>query len=219
MNPIQVAIVDDQRMFIQVIKDKLAFFPDISISFTASNGSEAIQKFENYKEQTNIILMDIEMPELNGIEATRQIKARANNVRILMLTVFDNEDSIFNAIQAGADGYLLKDVSGQELYKSIIQTIEGGAAMTPSVAAKTLQLLRASSIEDNTISINTSTLSDREMEILELIAKGHTNTQIAELIFISPSTVRKHLENIYSKLQVHSKVEAINEARKHKWIN
>lgn len=220
MNPIRVAIVDDQKILISVIKEKLLLFSDISIIFTAYNGKEAVQKFKEFQDNVDIILMDIEMPILNGIEATKEIRAIDSQVKIIMLTVFDNDDSILNAIKAGADGYLLKDISAQDLNSSMLQTIHEGTAMTPSIALKTLQLLRNIPSTNNSDSrIQETILSKREIEILELIAKGHTHSQISELLFISPATVRKHLENIYSKLQVHSKIEAVNEARKQKWID
>ncbi|MCO5230607.1 MAG: response regulator transcription factor [Chitinophagales bacterium] len=220
MNPIRVAIVDDQKILISVIKEKLSFFSDISIIFTAYDGKSAFEKFQEHQHHIDIILMDIEMPILNGIETTKKIRTIDNQVKILMLTVFDNDDSILNAIQAGADGYLLKDISSQDLHSSILQTIHEGTAMTPSIALKTLQLLKKAPITANSdTQVQETILSKREIEILELIAKGHTHPQISELIFISPSTVRKHLENIYSKLQVHSKIEAINEARKQRWID
>ena len=135
-----------------------------------------------------------------------------------MLTVFDNDDNIFNAIKAGADGYLLKDVNPEILYKGILDTMNGGAAMNPSIALKALKLLRnPNSISDKEKS-KEILLTTRETEVLEQLGKGLSYTKIADNLIISPSTVRKHIENIYKKLQVHNKLEAVDQARKQNLI-
>ena len=139
-------------------------------------------------------------------------------IKIIVLTVFDDDENIFNAIQAGADGYLLKDTDPKALYDAIIQTREGGAVMTPSIALKTLNLLRSPlevKIESEEDNIN---LTSRETEVLEQLATGLPYTSIAENLIVSPSTVRRHIENIYHKLQVHSKTEALALARKKRLI-
>src|SRR5690606_37455358 len=160
------------------------------------------------------------MPEMDGIEATRLIKAKYPQIKVLMLTVFDDETRIFRAIQSGADGYLLKDTAPEALYQAVVQTMEGGAAMTPSIAKKALNLLRnplePSAPEDERDRVK---LSGREVEVLEQLAKGLPYTRIAENLFLSPSTVRKHIENIYQKLQVHSKLHAVLEASLRRFID
>ncbi|RKD18655.1 DNA-binding response regulator [Pelobium manganitolerans] len=209
---IRIAVIEDNNFLIKSVKEKLSFFEDISISFTANNGLECMDKL-NENRQTDLILMDIEMPKQNGIEATALVKQKYPQIKIIMLTVFDDDENIFKAIQAGADGYLLKDVSAQELYLAIVQTLEGGAAMTPSIARKAINLLRSpltSQLHEHHLNHD---LSEREIEILEQLAVGLPYTAIAENLFISPSTVRRHIENIYRKLQVHSKVEAVNIAK------
>ena len=135
-----------------------------------------------------------------------------------MLTVFDNDEKIFKAIQAGADGYLLKDTSAKDLHTAIIQTLEGGAAMTPSIAMRALHLLRSPLVPKTDDLKETVQLSNREIEVLEQLSTGLPYTAIAENLFISPSTVRRHIENIYQKLQVHSKIEAIELAKKKRLI-
>lgn len=136
-----------------------------------------------------------------------------------MLTVFDDDDNIFKAIQSGADGYLLKDTTPQELYYAITQTLGGGAAMTPSIALKTLNLLRSPiSLENVEATDETIKLTSRETEVLEQLSTGLPYTAIADNLCISPSTVRRHIENIYQKLQVHSKTEAIALAKKKRFI-
>jgi DNA-binding NarL/FixJ family response regulator len=164
--------------------------------------------------------MDIEMPKQNGIEATALVKQKYPQIKIIMLTVFDDDENIFQAIQAGADGYLLKDTEPQELYIAITQTLEGGAVMTPSIAMKALNLLRSPLAEeaDADEAEETIKLTSREVEVLEQLSTGLPYTSIAENLIVSPSTVRRHIENIYQKLQVHSKTEAIALAKKKRFI-
>ncbi len=138
---LKIAVVDDNNFLIKAVKEKLSFFENIVIEFTANNGLECITKLENNND-ISLILMDIEMPIRNGIEACEMAKKKYPQIKIIMLTVFDDDENIFNAIQAGADGYLLKDTPPQQLYDAIVQTLDGGAAMTPSIALKALNLLR-----------------------------------------------------------------------------
>jgi len=214
---IKVAIVDDNSFLIITIKEKLSFFEDISVKHTSLNGSELLTKLED-NHNLDVILMDIEMPVLNGIEATQIVKQKYPQIKIIMLTAFDNDENIFNAIKAGADGYLLKEIKPDELHKGILETINGGAAMNPSIALKTLKLLRNPINISNPKDQEIISLSKREVEVLEQLSKGLSYTVIADNLFLSPSTVRKHIENIYKKLQVHSKIEAVQKARDHNII-
>ena len=134
-----------------------------------------------------------------------------------MLTVFDNDENIFNSIKAGADGYFLKEVNPEELYNGIMETLNGGAAMTPSIAMKTLRLLREPIIFEN-VSKEEYNLTNREIEVLDHLSKGTIYTVIADNLFISVKTLRKHVENIYNKLHVHNKLEAIQKAKNNKLI-
>ena len=154
----------------------------------------------------------------NGIEATALVKQKYPQIKIIMLTVFDDDENIFKAIQAGADGYLLKDTEPQALYEAITQTLEGGAVMTPSIAMKALNLLRSPLPEEIDEVEETIKLTSREVEVLEQLSTGLPYTSIAENLIVSPSTVRRHIENIYQKLQVHSKTEAIALAKKKRFI-
>tara|TARA_B100000378_G_scaffold57_1_gene59 strand:- start:104 stop:754 length:651 start_codon:yes stop_codon:yes gene_type:complete len=214
---IKIAIVDDNTFLIHAIKEKLSFFEELKFKFSATNGSELLQQLED-NFHIDLILMDIEMPVLNGIESTQIIKQKYPHIKIVMLTAFDNDEHIFNAIQAGADGYLLKETNPQELYKGILETLNGGAAMNPSIALKTLKLLRNPTHIQNQKDQEEISLSKREVEVLENLSKGHSYTVIAEYLLLSPSTVRKHIENIYKKLQVHSKIEAVQKAKNHNII-
>ncbi|SNR36194.1 response regulator [Dokdonia pacifica] len=214
---IKLAIIDDNTFLVKAIKDKLSFFDDISIKWIALDGSQGLAKLEE-NHNLDIILMDIEMPVLNGIETTQMVKQKYPHVKIIMLTVFDNDENIFKAIQAGADGYLLKEVDPETLHKGILETINGGAAMNPSIAMKTLKLLRNPVDEKFLENKEDIKLSKREIDVLEQLSKGLSYTVIADNLILSPSTVRKHIENIYKKLQVHSKIEAVHKAKRHNLI-
>lgn len=214
---VRIAIADDNFFLTRVIEEKLSFFADLKLKFTAVNGQDLIEKLKQ-DSIVDLILMDIEMPVMNGIEATEEIKKRYPHIKIVMLTVFDNDENIFNSIKAGADGYLLKEVEAQNLYNGIIETMNGGAAMTPSIALKTLKLLRNPVEFKNDSAKEEVKLSSREIDVLEQLSKGLNYNAIAENLFLSPSTVRKHIENIYKKLQVHNKLEAIQKAERIKLI-
>lgn len=213
----KIAIVDDNTFLQKAIQDKLSFFADIEIRMKAIHGQDIIEKLEN-NHHIDLILMDIEMPKMNGIEATEIIKNKFPQIKIIMLTVFDNDENIFKAIKAGADGYFLKEVNPQELYNGIQETLSGGAAMTPSIALKTLKLLREPiDFEDKSVKEEIS-LTTREIEVLEQLSKGLKYNAIAENLFLSSGTIRKHVENIYTKLQVHNKLEAVQKAKNNKLI-
>ncbi len=214
---IKIAIADDNSFLIQAVKEKLSFFEDLKVKFSGMNGSDLLEKLEE-NHNIDIILMDIEMPVLNGIEATEIIKQKYPHIKIIMLTVFDNDENIFNAIKAGADGYLLKEVNAKDLYEGIKSTLNGGAAMNPSIALKTLKLLREPLDIENEYEKNDIKLTEREVEVLEQLSKGLSYNAIADNLILSVGTVRKHIENIYKKLQVHNKLEAVQKAKKNKLI-
>lgn len=211
-NKIKIAIADDNIFLLRTILEKLSFFTDTEVKFHAMNGEELLKKLQT-SHNIDVVLMDIEMPVLNGIEATEQLKNLYPQIKVIMLTVFDNDGNIFRSIKAGADGYLLKDVEAKDLYQGIVETLKGGAAMNPSIAMKTLKLLRNPIDIENITEFDTVKLSNREIDVLEQLSKGLSYTVIADNLFLSPSTVRKHIENIYKKLQVHSKIEAVQKAR------
>ncbi|HET8804111.1 MAG TPA: response regulator transcription factor [Aequorivita sp.] len=214
---LKIAIVDDNTFLINAVKEKLSFFGDVTVKHTSLNGSDLLTKLQE-NHNLDLILMDIEMPVLNGIETTQIVKQKYPHIKIIMLTAFDNDEHIFNAIKAGADGYLLKEINPKDLHEGIIETLNGGAAMNPSIAMKTLKLLRNPIDIQNPRDKEEISLSTREVEVLEQLSKGLSYTVIADHLFLSPSTVRKHIENIYKKLQVHSKIEAVQKARNHNII-
>ena len=214
---IKLAIIDDNSFLIKSTQEKLSFFEDFDIKFTAFDGLNCLEKLEK-NHNLDLILMDIEMPNMNGIEATQIIKNKYPQIKIIMLTVFDNDENIFNAIKAGADGYLLKEVNPKDLQQGIIDTLNGGATMTPSIAMKTLRLFREPVNFENTTIKDEVNLTTREIEVLEQLSKGLKYNDIAENLFLSSGTVRKHVENIYNKLKVHNKLEAIAKAKNAKLI-
>lgn len=220
MSVISIGLVDDNPALLNNISHNLSVFEELRIDFEAINGIDALEKLSRHNP--DIILMDIEMPLMDGIEATREIKKRNPSQKIMMLTVLDREDKIFEAIKAGASGYLLKDEKPGKILKSIEELMDGGAPMSPIIAAKTLEILRKEPIATKKVEAYVSpesfNLSKREIEILENIANGLSYTQIADRLFVSAKTIRKHTENIYQKLHVHSKLEAVQLAQKNKWV-
>ena len=214
---IKIAIVDDNSFLIKATQEKLSFFDDFELKFTAFDGKNAVEKLSQ-NHNIDLILMDIEMPVMNGIEATQFIKNKFPQIKIIMLTVFDNDGNIFNAIKAGADGYLLKEVNPKDLQQGILDTLNGGATMTPSIAMKTLRLFREPVNFENTAIKDEVNLTTREIEVLEQLSKGLKYNNIAENLFLSSGTIRKHVENIYTKLKVHNKLEAIAKAKNAKLI-
>ncbi len=213
--PIKLAIAEDNSFLLKAIREKLALFSDLEIKIIAVNGQELLEKLEK-DSNVQLILVDIEMPKMNGIEAVAQVSQKYPQIKMIMLTVFDDDENIFRAIQAGANGYFLKEVDPPTLHQGILDTLGGGAAMTPSIALKTLRLLR--NPPDFEARKEEISLTSREIEILEQTSKGLNYNQIGENLFISPKTVRKHLENIYGKLQVHNKMEAVQKAKKNRWF-
>lgn len=214
---IKIAIVDDNSFLINAVKEKLSFFEDLNFKFSALNGSDLLVKLED-NHNIDLILMDIEMPILNGIETTEIVKQKYPHIKIIMLTVFDNDENIFKSIKAGADGYLLKEINAQDLHDGILETLNGGAAMNPSIALKTLKLLRNPLNIENQQEQEDIKLTAREIEVLEQLSKGLSYNAIAKNLILSTGTVRKHIENIYNKLQVHNKIEALQKAKKNNLI-
>ncbi|MGV7107499.1 response regulator [Flavobacterium sp. U410] len=214
---IKLAIAEDNPFLLKAILDKLAFFEDLNIKIKVDNGKKLLEQLQK-NSNVDLIIMDIEMPEMNGIEAVFQVKQKFPHIKIIMLTVFDNDENIFKSIKAGADGYLLKEINPPELYNAIKETLAGGAIMTPSIALKTLRMFRDPETYQNITNVEDIKLSQREIEVLEQLSKGLKYQVIAENLILSVGTIRKHIENIYAKLQVHNKLEAIQKAKNNKLI-
>ena len=214
---IKVILVEDNFFLQKALEEKLSNFSDIVVKDTAQNGEEAIAILEK-NHVVDLILMDIEMPVMNGIKATEIIKSKYPQIKIVMITVFDNDDNVFNAIKAGADGYLLKETKAEKIHQAIQETLAGGAVMSPSIALKTLQLLKNPRVFESSEATEMVELTTREIEVLEQLSKGLKNKIIAENLFLSAFTVKKHIENIYRKLQAHNRIEMIQKAKQNKLI-
>lgn len=208
MQQITLAIVDDDGQQAQDIKDKLALSEEVLVLYEARNGRELMEILKK-GEIPEVILMDIQMPHIDGIEATRQVKKQYPDVKILMLTVMDDEQKLFEALQAGASGYLLKDARPHHLLNAVWDVLEGGLPLSPMLASKVLGYLKGEKPVPKPQDPAIEVLTKREKEVLECLKRGLVVKQISEELFISSKTVRKHLEHIYEKLQVHSAKKAI----------
>lgn len=217
-NPVEIVIVDDNAALLEQLKENLSSSENISVMFTAFNGEDLLTKLSTAKKLPAVILMDIEMPVMNGIEAT-SIVTKETEIKVLILTVFDNDEKVFDAIKAGAAGYLLKDSKAHHIVSAIEDVVMGGGPMSPHIAAKALSLLRQKTVAAATPQPSDYNLSERETELLQQLVQGLSYQQIANKLFISHGTVRKHIENIYTKLHIHTKVEAVNKVNEHKWFS
>jgi len=209
-----IAIVDDKKILRSTLAQKLAANSEIEVLFTAENGKDFLEQMmlAHRKVSPDVVLMDIDMPVMNGIEAVLEGKNRYPQSKYLMLTVFDEDDKIFSAIRAGAIGYLLKDEPIDKIKEAIFSlALDEGAPMSPSIARRTLQLLSQVKFDPKeTIEKKPeNNLSDREQEVLKMLVDGLEYKEIAIQLEVSPNTIRNHISNIYKKLHVTSKVQAI----------
>ncbi len=207
---ISVAIFEDNYLLRDGYYQLINGMPGFTCVGTYDNAADLIFKIKH--SEPEVVLMDIDMPGINGIEAVRIIKEHFPQIHIIMQTVFEDDDKIFNAIQAGANGYILKKIQPLKILEAISEVCNGGAPMTPIIAGKTLQLFRLGlkPLPDK----KQAHLNERQTEILENIVNGMSYKLIAEKLFISIDTVRYHVKNIYEILQVHSRFELISKQRK-----
>lgn len=212
MRPLHVHITEDLPRLAKMLRENLEMSPNFKVTGVAVNGQDLLAQLPTLPNLPDVVLMDIQMPVMDGIAAAAALKAKHPQIKIVMATVFDDEENIFNAILAGADGYLMKDEPPQVLHRALEEVMEGGAPMSPAIARKALLLLRKTPVQP--APAQTGDLSEREIELLEQLSKGLRYEQIGQNLHISTGTVRKHIENIYRKLQVHNKVEAVEAARK-----
>lgn len=206
---IHIAIAEDNSFALKGLKNRLAKYPEIEIKHTAKNGKELLKNLQK-NHNIDLVLMDLQMPEMDGIAATSAVKTKYPQIKVLILTTFDDDENLFNAILAGASGYLLKEDNGTEIFQAIMDTLSGGAAMSPVIALKTLQLVRQPISKKQ--KVEDFGLTQREIELLTQLKNGLTYEEIASNLHISYHTVRKHIENIYRKLQVSNKLEAVKKA-------
>ena len=207
---INIGITEDISKIAETLKEKIELSSDFKVKLLASNGRDLLKKLQQ-NHNIDVIIMDINMPEMNGIETTEKVTKLYPNIKIIMSTVFDDEQNIFDAIMAGASGYLLKDESPAMVHRSIYEALEGGAPMSALIARKSLSLIR-NGITSKLAAADFE-LTKREEEILKHIAQGLTYDQVYDRLYISNGTVRKHVENIYKKMKVHNKIEAIQKGK------
>jgi len=218
--PIRVLIADDHALFRRGLEMVLEEEDDIELVGQASDGAEAVAVAG--EALPDVVLMDIRMPKTSGIEACRATKEVAPSAKIVMLTISDEEEDLFEAIRAGASGYLLKDIPLDEVAEAVRAVHGGQSLINPSMAGKLLTefatLANRDSAEDRTDPVAAPKLTDREMEVLKLVARGMNNRDIAKELFISENTVKNHVRNILEKLQIHSRMEAVMIAVRQKLI-
>ena len=200
----KVIICDDQAIVRDGLEMLLKLEPDIDVVGIAEDGAVAVEMVA--KETPDLVLMDLKMPIMNGVEATRQIRTKYPEVKVLVLTTYDDDEWVFDAIQAGASGYLLKDTPRDEVVKAIRGTVTGRTYVDPSVAGKVLR--QASSHQTQPATLITSKLTEREIEVLRLLAKGLSNADISDRLFLSEGTVRNHVSAILAKLGVPDRTQA-----------
>jgi DNA-binding NarL/FixJ family response regulator len=218
-DPIRTMIVDDHALFRRGLEMVLAGEPDIELVGQASDGAEAVEKAA--ESLPDIVLMDIRMPRSNGIEACRAMKEAAPSAKIIILTISDEEEDLFEAIRAGASGYLLKDIPLDEVADTVRAVHGGQSLINPSMAGKLLTEFATLARRDDgerAQELPAPRLTEREMQVLKLVARGMNNRDIAKELFISENTVKNHVRNILEKLQIHSRMEAVMVAVREKLI-
>lgn len=201
--PIRLVVVDDHALFRRGLVGLLNDFPDFNVVGEACNGYEALVVIE--KEVPDVVLMDVNMPEMDGIQAVEKLREKKVPVRILMLTISEHEEDLLAAIRLGADGYLLKNTEPEDLKKSILHVAQGEGTLSPEVTGMVLKALARQGETSNQ-----PPLSDRELEVLDCLSDGFTTGQIANNLFISENTVKTHVRHILEKLEASNRTEAVS---------
>lgn len=207
----KVLICDDQAITREGLSMLLALDRDITVVAQARDGAEGVELAALH--QPDLVLMDLKMPGMNGIEATRQIRSRFPAIRVLVLTTYDDDQWVIDAVRAGAAGYLLKDTTREELLTAVRGTVDGKSFVDPAVAGKVLGVV--SGRQSQPASILTAKLSEREVDVLSLLARGFTNADIAAQLHLSEGTVRNHVSTIFAKLDVSDRTQAAVIAIRH----
>ena len=221
---IPIAIVDDSTHHRLFLEEQIGYFDDIKVCFAADDGQDFLNQMQRLPQNQHplVVLMDIEMPQMKGTDAVKQSRQLYPGIKFLMLTVFDDDEKIFEAIKNGASGYLLKDEKTSTIVEHIRQLVDlGGAPMSPSIARKALDLLSRlmpDTTKNEANSVIPGMLSKREKEVLELLVGGKDYKAIAEKLFVSNNTIRTHIANIYEKLHVSSKTQVVTMAIQRRWF-
>ena len=212
--PIKVVIADDHSLVRQGLRRYLEMAGDIEVVGEASNGREALAIMENGKGDPDVALLDIRMPEMDGLEAARRIQERHPSVAVIMLTAYDDRQFVVEAVRAGARGYVLKARDAEHLIQTVRLVASGNMVIDPQLVVALAEELSQSKDRDR----KAETLTAREVEVLQLLAFGHTNKGIADQLFISPDTVKTHLEHIFEKLGASDRTAAVAEALRRRLI-
>jgi DNA-binding NarL/FixJ family response regulator len=208
IEPTRILIADDHALFRDGLRALLDSVPDTEVVGEAATGDEAIAQAAEL--QPDVVLMDIQMPQPNGIEATRRILCTSPHIGVIVVTMFEDDDSVFAAVRAGARGYVLKGADQAEMLRAIRAVARGEALFGRAIAERLMTFFAAPRVA---LPMVFPELTDREREVLDLIAQGYNNTEIAQELVLSPKTVRNHVSNIFSKLQVADRAQAIVRAR------
>ena len=207
MKPIKVYVVEDQPKILKSLIKLLGGFKEIDIVGKALSGEESLEGIA--AKQPDVVLLDLGLPQMSGIEVTREIKKKYPKMEVLIFTVFDEEEKVMEAIQAGASGYLLKGMEAEKIVEAIREVKDGGSVIQPSLARSLLRQFQVQAEPGKEEPF--PNLTPREVEILQIIAKGLSNAEAAKVLKISRATIRTHLEHIYAKMAVSNRVEAITE--------
>ena len=212
--PVRVLLADDQRLVRESLGTLLGLLPGIDLIASASDGEEAVALAEEHSP--DVVLMDLRMPRVDGIEATRRLREREPNVRVIALTTYADDESVLGALRAGARGYLTKDASSEDIRNAILTVAKGEAALDPSVQHHVVAALAGGEPAATSDAAAESKLPDdltpREAEVLGLIAEGLTNAEIAERLFVSPTTVKSHINHLFTKAGLRDRAQAVNYA-------
>jgi DNA-binding NarL/FixJ family response regulator len=212
-SPVRVLLVDDQALFREALATLLGVRSEVEVVGEAANGDEALRRAAELGP--DVVLMDLRMPVLGGIAATRRLRAEHPEVRVIALTTFDDDDEVFAALRAGAVGYLLKDVSSERLVEAVLAAARGESVLQPSVAAKVVA--RFAQLPDADAAPQPQPLvvplSDRELDVLRLLAEGRSNREIAAALFLAEGTVKNHVTNVLAKLGARDRTQAALRAR------
>jgi len=216
-SPIRLIIADDQQLFREALKILFSVQNEFEVIAEAANGCEVLELVEKLKP--DIVLMDLRMPIMNGVDATRKIKTDFPDTHVIILTTFDDDNDLFDGLRAGAVGYLLKDISSEQLFDGIRSAARGEIFLLPSATARIIaEFSRQPKINPDETIFQAEMLTKREIEILKLVSTGASNKDIAEILVITEGTVKNHISNILGKLDVKDRLQAAIKARNRGWL-